>query len=360
MNILIVAGGTGTRLWPASRQRKPKQLLNFLNNKTLLQNTYERFSGAIAPDRIYIATAKSYAQAIYGQVPAIPKQNYSLEPALRDRAPAIGLAALIMQQRQPNSVFATSWSDSFIEPKSKYLSILKKAERFLKTHPDKIINVAVHPSFPHIGLGYIQQGAPIANKENLPLYDAKSFKEKPNLALAKRFLRQGNYLWNTGMFIGRTDTFLDLYKTYLPGVHKLLMEIQPAIGTKKQQSVIDRLYPKMPHADIEKSLMEKLRGRLAVIAGDFAWGDIGSWKVIKDIQSKNHENIFQGIHTDHGSTGTLVYNYNKNQLVSTLGLKDISIIVTPEAILVAHTDKAEEIKVIIAKLKNDPKLNKYL
>ncbi len=360
MNILIVAGGTGTRLWPASRQRKPKQLLNFLNNKTLLQNTYERFSGVIAPDHIFIATAKNYAQAISGQVPKIPKQNYSLEPALRDRAPAIGLAALIMEHQQPNSVFATSWSDSFIEPSSKYLAILKKAERFLTTHPEKIINVAVKPSFPHTGLGYIQQGQAISNKEKLAIFDARSFKEKPDLKLAKKFLQQRNYLWNTGMFIGRTDTFLELYRQYLPDIYKLLMEIKPAIGTKQQQRLIDKLYPKMPHTDIEKGLMEKLRGRLAVIAGDFAWGDIGSWKVIKDVQSKNHENIFQGLHTDHDSKGTLVYNYTKDQLVTTLGLDDISIIVTPEAILVAHKDKTEEVKEIIKKLKSDKKLSKYL
>jgi mannose-1-phosphate guanylyltransferase len=360
MNILIVAGGNGTRLWPASRQKKPKQLLTFLNDKTLLQNTYERFSSKIPAKNVYVATAERYASSIQKQLPGVPYKNYSLEPVLRDRAPAIGLAALIMDHDHPNSVFATSWSDSHIEPKKKYLDILRKAEKFLSHHPEMIINVGVKPSFPHTGLGYIEQGKKIANKEGLAVFQAQSFKEKPNHALAKKFLAKKTYLWNTGMFIGRTTTFLELYKQHLPEIYEILMQIKPFLGTKKQQAVIKKLYAKMPSTDIEKGLMEKLHGNLAVIAGDFLWGDIGSWKVIKDIQSKSHENVFQGLHIDHDSRNTLVYNYTKDQLVTTLGLDDIAIVVTPEAILVAHKDQAEEIKVIIKKLKTEPKLKKYL
>ncbi len=360
MNILIVAGGTGTRLWPASRQKKPKQLLTFLNDKTLLQNTYERFSSKIKSDHIFIATTKDYAKNIQKQLPGIPKKNYSLEPVLRDRAPAIGLAALLMDHYHPNSVFATSWSDSHIEPKKKYLDILRKAEKFLATHPETIVNVGVKPTFPHTGLGYIEQGKKITNKDRLAIFEARSFKEKPDLALAKKFLAKKTYLWNTGMFIGRTTTFLELYKKHLPEIYTLLMQIKPALGTWKQQRAINKYYEKMPSTDIEKGLMEKLHGNLAVIAGDFLWGDIGSWKVIKDIQSKRHENVFQGLHIDHGSRNTLIYNYTKDQLVTTVGLDDIAIVVTPEAILVAHKDKAEEIKEIIKKLKTEPKLKKYL
>jgi hypothetical protein len=217
MNILIVAGGNGTRLWPASRQKKPKQLLTFLNDKTLLQNTYERFSSKIPAKNVYVATAERYASSIQKQLPGVPYKNYSLEPVLRDRAPAIGLAALIMDHDHPNSVFATSWSDSHIEPKKKYLDILRKAEKFLSHHPEMIINVGVKPSFPHTGLGYIEQGKKIANKEGLAVFQAQSFKEKPNHALAKKFLAKKTYLWNTGMFIERVWKWKEEYGEIIYG-----------------------------------------------------------------------------------------------------------------------------------------------
>ncbi len=159
MNILILAGGSGTRLWPASRRHKPKQLLPFIGKKTLLQNTYERSRQLVNPGHIYIGTLNQYAKSIRQQLPEVPMNNYSLEPALRDRGPAIGLAALIMHHHDPLSSFVTAWSDHYIKEEKKYLRTLKKAENYLKKNPQTTITVGVVPHFAHPGLGYIEKGA---------------------------------------------------------------------------------------------------------------------------------------------------------------------------------------------------------
>lgn len=360
MNILIVAGGQGTRLWPASRKSRPKQLLTLLNKKTLLQNTYERFLGFTKPANIFLATTKDYAVSIGKQLPKVPKKNFSIEPVLRDRGPAIGLAALLMDHYSQGSSFVTAWSDHHIEPKIEFWKMLKKADGFLSKHPESIILVGVKPYFPHTGMGYIQVGKKNAAAGLLNLFAVKSFKEKPSLAVAQNFLKQKGFLWNTGIFIWKTNYLLRLYRQHLPHVFNVLMQIKPYLGTKKQQWAINKYYPSMPTADIESGIIEKVKHSVYAIEANFNWADIGGWKVIKDIQSKPHENISRGLHVDHASTGTLVYNYDKNHLVATLGLANIIVVHTKGATLLASTDRSEEIKELIKLMKQDKKLNKFL
>lgn len=360
MNVLVVAGGTGTRLWPASRQSRPKQLLKLIGKKTLLQNTYGRFSGWAKPSEIFVATTQAYAPMIKKQLPKIPEHNFSIEPLVRDRGPAIGLAALIMEHYRPNSVFVAAWSDHYINPVSKYLTTLRRAERYLEQHPEATLQIGVKPTFPHAGMGYIQQGRKISNRQGLALYQMKSFKEKPNIAVAQRFLDKGNYLWNTGIFMWNARTLLSLYQKHLPKIYNLLMKIKPALGTRRQQAVINRWYRLMPQQDIEANLIEKLRGDHAVIAAGFEWADIGSWKIVKDMQSKPRENVSRGLHLDHRSQGSMVYNYHDKQFVATLGLNNIIVVVTPQAVLVANKNEAEELKQLVKNLKQRPGFKKFL
>lgn len=359
MNILILAGGTGTRLWPVSRARQPKQLLPFLGDNTLLQNTIARFAKQVKPSEIFIGTQKKYLSGVKQQAPKVPSRNFSLEPVLRDRAPAIGLAALIMDHYDPGSIFTTVWSDHYIKEERQYLRLLKDIEKYLQKHPEDTMIVGVEPTFAHTGMGYIELGRPLKEEARLPLYHVKSFKEKPNLAAAQKFLRTKKYLWNTGYFAWNTATLLRLYEQHQPEIYKLLMAIKPFIGTPQQQKAIDRWYPKMPKVDIENGIIRQAKNRVAVRA-NFSWADIGSWKVLKDIQSAGTHNIFRGLHLDHNSSHTLVYNYSPKQVVATLGLNNLAIVVTPEAILVTSLERAEEVKTLIKLLGQDPRLKKYL
>lgn len=361
MNILIFAGGSGSRLWPASRKAKPKQLLKLIDNKTLLQNTYDRCLLWTKKDQIYIATLSEYKDSIHKQLPSIPSSHYSLEPTLRDRGPAIGLAALIMHHDNPKSSFMTMWSDHNIKEKPGYFKkLLSQAEKYLNANPENTVTIGVKPTFPHTGFGYIKHDKRISNPYSLPLSKVSKFVEKPNLKTAEKFLSSGEYLWNSGYFIWKTETLLNLYKEHLPEVYKILMKIKPDLGTKRQQATIDKWYPKMPKVEVEQGILEKIKNNIVTIEADFDWIDVGSWKVIKDVQTKKNENISQGLHVDHESTHTLIYNYNPKQLVTTLNTENLVIVVTEDAILVADRDSSVDLKKLITKLKDDKKLNKYL
>jgi mannose-1-phosphate guanylyltransferase len=361
MNILIFAGGAGTRLWPASRKAKPKQLLKLINNKTLLENTYDRSISWTDADRIYIATLSEYKDMIQTQLPGIPVSRYSLEPVLRDRGPAIGLAALIMHHDDPESTFMTMWSDHHIKEEEGYFkNLLEQAHQYLEANPESTLTIGVPPTYAHTGFGYIEKGEAISNEFGLPLSKLVSFTEKPDKATAEKFVDGGQHLWNSGYFIWKTKTLLDLYKKHLPEVYDILEKIKPYLGTADQQKMIDELYPKMPKVEVEQGILEKIKDNIVTIQADFDWTDVGSWKVIKDSQSLPEQNVAQGLYLDHESTDTLVYNYNPKQLVTTLSAKNLIIVVTEDAVLVADKDNSVELKQLMQKIKDDPNLDQFL
>jgi len=355
MYALIMAGGSGTRLWPQSRQNQPKQLLKFIKNQTLLQTTYTRLRKAFSDSEIFVATINSYKGNIKKQVPQIPLANYSLETATKDRGPAIGLAALIMWKRDPESFFITAWSDHYIKNETAYFQALKSAEAFLKKQPGYFLTIGVRPSSAHTGFGYIELGKKLSGQ----VFGAKSFKEKPDAKTAKKFLQNKNYLWNTGYFVCKCETLLQLYKKHLPEVYKILMKIQPFIGTKRQQLAINKFYPQMPEVDIEKGLIEKLN-KVAVVPGSFDWADVGSWQVIKDILSPDDKNLIQGEVLAQNSRGNLIYNFEKNKLVAGVGLENLLIVNTKDALLVVPKNRSEEVKQLVKNLKKGKKFKKYL
>lgn len=361
MNILIMAGGTGSRLWPASRKHQPKQLLKLIGDKTLLQNTYNRSLDWVKPEQIFIATTKEYAGSVKEQLPAIPESHFSLEPCLRGRGPAIGLAALIMHHHDPESTFMTMWSDHSIKSNQNYfVNLLGDLEKYLNENPSHTITVGVKPKHAHTGLGYIEKGSEKNNSSSLPLYELSSFKEKPDLETANKFLNSGKHLWNSGYFVWKTSTLLDLYKIHLPEIYEILMAIKPFVGTDQQQEKIDELYPKMPVADIESGLLEKIKDNILTLEGNFEWDDIGSWKVIKHVQSEDQENLTEGTVVTHDTSGSLLYNYTDKTVLAAVGIKDLIVVVTEEAVLVADKNNTEDVKKIIAQLEETEELKKYL
>ncbi|HVY68136.1 MAG TPA: sugar phosphate nucleotidyltransferase [Patescibacteria group bacterium] len=354
MLALIMAGGSGTRLWPLSRRQKPKQLLKFINNETLLQTTFHRLAKGFAADRIFVATTKAYSRLLAQQLPRIPGRHYSIEPQLKDRGPAIALAALIMHHYHPDETFVTAWADHYIKNEAGYFQTLKTAQRFLSSHPSYLVTIGARPDYPHTGFGYIKTGRRLDHQ----VYQASAFKEKPDLKTAEKFVANGRYLWNTGYFICRLDTLIDLYRRHQPAIYQLLEKIKPYIGTKKQQWAINRFYPKMPQVDIERGLIEKL-DRVAAVKAGFDWADIGSWKVIKDVLSVEEENLTRGRVVTHNAKKSLVYNY-ENKIVAMVGAENLIVVNTKDALLIAPKDKSEEIKELVKKISQNKKLKKYL
>jgi mannose-1-phosphate guanylyltransferase len=358
MYALIMAGGSGTRLWPVSRKKTPKQLLKLIGDRTLLEHTFRRLSKGFSSKEIFIATTRQYASHVRMQLPKISKSHYSIEPALKDRGPAIGLAALIMNHHDPDSSFVTAWADHFIKDEDAYFKTLNEAEKYLHSNPTAFLTIGAKPTYPHTGLGYIEQGSLLKNKSGLEVYNVKQFKEKPDLKTAEKFLKSGKFLWNTGYFICKTSTLLSLYQKHLPEIYGLLMQIKPFLGTKKQQTAINKYYSQMPKVDIERGLIEKL-DNIAVLPARFDWADIGSWKIIKDVLSIEEENLTHGNVTTHNTKKSLIYNY-ESKLVAVVGAEDLVIINTKDALVIAPKHRSEEIKELVKKIEADKKLKKYL
>ena len=355
MNILIFAGGQGTRLWPASRKSQPKQLLKLVGKDTLLQQTYKRMRKGFNPAQIFIATASDYADQIQQQLPGIKNTRLSLEPMRKDRGPALGLAALIMQHHSNDDIFATAWSDDHIKQDDIYHQTLKNAEKFLKENPNTIVAVGIKPTTPSKAFRYLKTGKELSNA----IHYVKQFTDKPTDKLAEKYFKSGQYLINSGYFISSANHILNLYQEHQPEAYKLLTVIRPAIGTKNQNKAIEKHYSKMPSFDFEE-LFIKDPSRILVTPGLFDWADVGRWSVIKDIQSELNDNLTEGLIISHETTGSLIYNYNPKQIVSTLHVNNLIIVVTPEAVLVADKNKSEELKHLIEKLKSSSKLKKFL
>lgn len=358
MKILIVAGGSGTRLWPLSRQNKPKQLLKLIEDKTLLETTYDRYQGFCKASDIFLATTKAYVAVAKKQVPSIAPSHISVEPSRKETAPAIGLAALLIEHEAPGSIFMNAWSDHYIKETKKYHSILKGLEKRVKAYPDEPILLGIEPTSPETGYNYIEYNrAKIDDK--LHLHRVTRFKEKPNESEAKKYVRGKQHVWNIGTIIWKTDRLLAAYQKYLPDIYAVLEKIKPYIGTKKQNWAIETYYPEMPSINIEQGLNIKLP-KLAVAVAPLTWTDIGSWHSIKNILTDNDtDNLITGGHIGHDTNGSLIYNHGK-QLIATLGINNLVIINTPDSILIASKDKAAALKELIEKIKKDPEGKKYL
>lgn len=368
LSALIVAGGSGSRLWPASRQHQPKQLMGFLGKQTLLQNTFARLRKGFSIQDIFVATGAHYADAIRKQLPQIPPAHVFLEPARRDIGPALGLAALQLHHKNPAACFVTAWSDHFIKKEASFIESVNAAHELLGKFPNHIIAIGALPQYPHTGFRYIQIDKPLyylpAGKSKkgggqIKAYAVKSFKDKPNAETAKRYFNSGQYFWNTGYFVMRAETILSLYKKYLPKVYALLMKIKPALGTPQEQKVIGELYPLMPKVDFEQAIIVKLKKELLMLPANFDWIDVGSWRVIKDVLSSPNENLIYGETLVHESKGNLIYNY-EDKLVSAVGLENLIIVNTADALLIANKNDSEKIKELVEKLKQEKKFEKYL
>ena len=358
MNALIFAGGTGSRLWPASTKNNPKQILSFFGEETMLQKTYNRIASAIPSNKIFVATSSAYKQPVKKQLSKIPAKNFLYEPVRKNRGPAIGVMMLFLETYSKDPYFTTVWSDDHINQEDIYHYNLQLIERYLNKNPQQILAIGVYPSYPNVSFRYVETGK-IISSETIPIFNVKKFHDKPNLVKAKKMYLSGKHFWNTGYFISSTQAILDLYKKHFPECYKILEKIRPYMGTKKQDEIIEKLYKEMPSFDFEEIFYSN-PDLLKLVPANFDWMDIGRWGAVKDVQSDKNDNLEKGLVVSHGTEACLIYNYNPKQLVSTLHVNNLVVVVTPDAVLVADKDKTEDLKKIIEKLNADVNLKKYL
>lgn len=358
MKIVIRAGGVGSRLWPVSRERMPKQFHALTSERTMLEEAIDRVRPVAEVEDIYISTNADSEQIVRERHADIPPQNIIVEPARKDTAAAIGLESVIIHKTDPEAIVASLGSDHSVRRVEEFQRMLWIAEEFVRKHPDHIIPIGVQATRPDTGYGYIQLGEVIDTLEGKNLWRVDRFTEKPSEPEAKKFLQESNYLWNANMFVWRVDTILSLYKEFLPEMFNQLMTIQEALGTSKERETIENVYPQMEQIAIDYAIIEKT-DRSAAISANIGWSDVGDWARLKDEMAQSEEeNVVIGAELlSEKTTNSLVYSNNPDKLIATIGLDNIIIVDTGDALLVCDKYRSADVKDIVQKLKDRKKEN---
>lgn len=352
MKLVILAGGSGTRLWPLSKKNSPKQLMPIVGELTLLQKTYERLLAGFKADDIYIATGRDQLESIQKQLPGIPSANFILEPMRRDTAAAIGLAAATIANVNPSEVMININSDHFIKDEAKYLRAIKLVEELILENPERGVLIGVNPTYPETGYGYIKMGEEVVGhaEKEFKVFNIDSFKEKPSLEAAMVYFEQWEYLWNIGCFAWRVDTLLGLYERFLPEMHGHLMAIKSALGGDAADSVMNIEFEAIAPISMDYGIVEKANN-LLVIPADFGWADIGHWSTVKDVMTETaNQNVIKGKVVEIDSKNNLAYSYT-NKLIALVGVQDLLIVENGDTILVCHKDHAQDVKKVVDTLK---------
>ena len=355
--VAILAGGSGTRLWPLSRSSRPKQLLSLVNDRSLLQNTFDRITPLVPPERILVMTERSHAEAVVDQLPELPPGNIFVEPARRGTAGSLALAASAIERRDPNALMASVHSDAFIDDSEEFRQTLGVA--FAAADELRhLILAGIEPSFPSTQLGYIEGGELLKQDGAYSIRKAVRFVEKPELERARRFLASGRHFWNPGVFVWRIDIVLEEFDRLQPAIRDRIAEIANFIGSPRQSEVLNELYPTLPEETIDVGILEK-SSRVAVIPARFRWNDIGSWGELLDILPRDAAgNVVRGAHLGLGTRDSLIFATSRP--VTTVGLKDMIVVETPDAVLVCPRQRVQDVKKLVERLALDPDLRHLL
>lgn len=345
----IMAGGVGTRLWPFSRRARPKQALQLIGERTMLQHAVDRLAPLFAPEHITVVTGHKQAQVLRPQSPELPDGNFILEPSGRDSGPAVGLAAIYLQRRDPEAVMAMLTADHYIANVERFRALLAAAAKVAQG--GKIVTLGIRPEFPSTGFGYIQQGESLGRFDGFEVFRAERFTEKPAAATARAFFESGQYSWNSGMFIWRVDRVLAEFQRQRPQTYRHLMILADALGTPDEARVLAEVWPQMEKLSVDYAIMEGAPD-VAVIPADIGWNDVGSWASLLDIVPGDGQgNVVVGEHLAVDTTRTLVQS--ENRLVVTVGLEDMIVVDTQDALLVCPKHRAQDVKAVVDQLKRE-------
>ena len=345
---VVLAGGSGTRLWPMSRTELPKQLIPFIQGKSLLKLAFERLEGLVEPQRRFICAGKRHRDLILHDLKGLPGSQFLGEPQGRDTLNAIGLCCAVIAKMDPKAALAVVTADQLIEPKDSFQRILSEAMSIVEAHPKTLITFGIKPTGPAMGFGYLELGGRFQGDSRL----VTSFKEKPDLTTAECYLREGpeRYLWNSGMFVWRARTFMEVLRQYEPEVFAGLEEIAQFWGTPAFEATLEEVFPNLKKISVDLAVMERASADPAIIVAaltmDIQWRDIGSWPACAAIFQKDAKGNALGAANSLllDTTGTLVASSDSDHLVATIGCQDLIVIHTPTATLVCPKDRAEQIK----------------
>jgi mannose-1-phosphate guanylyltransferase len=341
---LILAGGRGTRFWPRSRKRSAKQVLNVAGERSLIQDTVERLAPVIPPQRIWILTNSYLRRTILRQLPEVPADQVLAEPLQRNTAPAIGLAAHILRSLDPDAVMGVFPSDHVVGTPARYRGVIKAALK--AAAGGDLVVVGIQPRWPETGYGYIE--FPRRTKPGTEALPVHRFHEKPELANAKRYLASGNFYWNSGMFFWRADVLLDQLRRHLPRTASVLASL-PRFGTRRFSAALKQAFPLCENISVDYAVLEKAAHVSGIAAPDFGWNDVGSWNAVYELLPRDAfgnvtspDSIYLDSHNNFVDA--------RGKVVALLGVRNLIVVDTPDALLVAARDRAQQVGEVVKAL----------
>ncbi|MFZ2226095.1 MAG: sugar phosphate nucleotidyltransferase [Candidatus Moraniibacteriota bacterium] len=352
MRIVILAGGGGSRLWPMSRNDMPKQFCKLISDKTMFEETLERFK-EYPTEKIYIATTKDLLAQVMSLVPEFPKENIIVEPGRRDTGPAMGYAATFLNLIDEDEPIAFIPSDHYIGRTDRFLSSIREAENVIK-ETGKMLDISIYPTSPNTALGYTKIGERKFEKNGVEFYEFLAHKEKPDFATAKKYIEDGNYLWHANYYMWTPKKFLEAYEKNAPELYSKLKEIAELMKAGGKESEIKKIYLSMDKISIDYAVTEKMNpSDVLIIQGEFEWKDIGAWDTLHEnmlTKTDERRNLVRGERLNIDTSGCIIYGGDK-KLIATVGLDDLVIIDTEDALLICPKGRSQEVKKVVEELK---------
>ena len=350
---VIMAGGGGTRLWPLSRQARPKQMLRLGSERTLFQMAIDRLEGVFPAERILIVTVAEQASQLQAQCPQIPVENFLLEPMPRGTASVVGLAAVAIQQRNPDATMAVLTADHFIENVPYFRKLILAAYNLAQD--GYLVTLGIKPTFASTGYGYVQRDEPVGTYGELQAYRVVKFKEKPDEETAKQFLQRGDHDWNSGMFVWRIDRIMQEIQKWMPELSANLTKIAGSWNKSEHFDVIQSVWPTLQSQTIDYGIMERADQVAVLPAQELGWNDVGSWDSLFDVlKLDDNGNINLGAnHLGFDTKSTLVCAERPDRLIVTIGVKDLIIVDTGDALLICPKDEAQNVRQLVNHLKKN-------
>jgi mannose-1-phosphate guanylyltransferase len=352
MKAVIFAGGVGTRLWPLSRKKSPKQFEKIIGNSSTLQLATNRLFPDFSWNNIYVSTGKAYVEIVQKQLDQLPPDHVIGEPEMRDVGPAVGLITSLLVRDFPQEPMVIVWSDHLVKKEALFRKILMTAGEVVKKDADRIVFVAQKPRFASENLGWIEYGKEMMSLSGIPIYSFVDFQYRPDAATAKRYFESGHHAWNLGYFVTTPQFLWEQYKKFAPNMYSGLSRIADSWHTDKYEETLAAIYPTLEKISFDNIILEKLDPTNAyVISEDIEWSDIGAWEALKEaLQEAEDKNVTEGKVLLTDTEDSLVYNYT-DQLITTIDVKNALIVATNDVILVCNKSSVPKIKKLVESLK---------
>ncbi len=349
---VIMAGGGGVRLWPLSRKMRPKQMVRLLKDRTLFQLAVDRLAGLLPAERVIVVTAEEQAPELMRQVPEIPVENYLLEPSPKNTATVVGYAAVAVRQRDAQANMIVLTADHFIENIEHFQHLLRAGLE--AAGQGYLVTLGIEPTYPTSGYGYIQQGPKLPDIDGLQVFEVAKFIEKPPRELAERFLTEGGYAWNSGMFIWKSERIWEEFGRHMPDLANRLAKLESAWpDPAKRAETLAEIWPGIQPQPVDKGIMEKAEMAAVLPALDLGWSDVGNWDSFFELLEPDEDGnlVLSGKTRMMDTSGSLVYGQENRRLVAMIDVEDLIVVDTPDALLICNRHQVQKVRQMVELLR---------